>query len=214
MAADELRALLGRPPAERDGSWVLRFSEVALDTELVVVDPPVDRGPDGFDYYRLRIPRPGESGPTTTLRSVLPQCTDTGTGCVILDGDEPAFVFYYAHLWALREVGLIYDQDEVADSSVDAAREVLTTAPDASFLPPYARRVLREFLRSVGIDQPEVVHARQTSGTPARGLGFNVYPECFASAQEYEYVMQSLHWYVRHDIGVVDGRRLPGMTPL
>ena len=215
MAADELRTLLQRPLPERDGGWVVRFSEVALDTEFVVADPPVERGPDGFDYYRLRIPGPGEAGPLHTLRAALPQCTDAGTGCAILDGDEPAFVLYYAYLWALREDGLLYDPMELDNVSGDTPEgQVISTAPDAAFLPPYARKVLRDFLRSVGVDRPEVVHARQTVGRPTRGLGFNVYPDSFATAEEYERVMESLHWYVRHDIGIVDGRKLPGMTPL
>ena len=215
MAADELRTLLQRPPSERDGYWIVRFSEVVLDTEFVVADPPVDRGPDGFDYYRLRIPGSGEAGPLQTLRAALPQCTDAGTGCAILDGDDPAFVLYYAHLWALREDGLFYDPMELDDVSGDPPEgQVVTVAPDASFLPPYARTVLRGFLRSVGVDRPEVVQVRQMVGRPTRGLGFNVYPDSFATAAEYDDVMESLHWYVRHDIGVVDGRRLPGMTPL
>ena len=215
LSADELMALLQRPPAERDRAWMVRFSEVALDTGLMVADPPVNRGQDGFDYYQMRVPRPGVTGPWQTLRSILQWCTDVGTGCVILDGAEPKFVFYYAHLWALREVGMLYDPDELEEPSRDQPdREVLTVAPGASFLPAYARKVLREVLLSVGVDRPEVVLAIQTAGRPSRGLGFNVYPESFSTAEEYEDVMESLRWYVRHDVGVVDGKRLPGMTAL
>lgn len=214
-ATRALEGLLAVPDAQRDDDWRRALHAVAADAPLASQHPQLIQGPDGFGYFALQIPPAGPLAEPYTVRHVQEPCTVGGFGCVIFGRDgEPAWVFRYGEMWALRAEGRFDTRppgDDGGSVTLEASEEVLVGAPSEDVLPDWARTVLRLALAHLDVEVPLVAVVVRPGGVPQRSLVLG--PLGHVTAEERHH----LTWYLPGHLGVlfdVDGRWSEQSQPL
>lgn len=166
----------------------------------MVGDPPIIRGPDGFQHYTVTLPRDQDADVAVRpFRDVVGLCTDEGLGCVLAAEDGTQFVFWYGDLLAMRLGGTAVLGD--GGSAVGPPGQMLVAAPSEELLPSYARRVLRAHLEAAGVTRHGVLLIDQAGHDPSRSVVFDVYPEDLADPATYQQFMGNLTWFRRYGVG-------------
>jgi hypothetical protein len=183
----ELAALFEVPRAERGDAWADAFFAAVPDASLAAGDPQVIGGPDGFPYFRLRLP---DEGPFETfcVTHVLDACLENGFGIVVTAaGPQPEWVFTYGDLWSFASTGrFVVSTGET--TTLEAPRQVLVGAPSDTTLPAYARGALRRALAAQGVTDPLVFLVHAPGNDPEQAFAFRPLPD-----------PQALLWYLpRH----------------
>lgn len=202
-----LEELFRTPRDQRDAKWVADFYTAAPDASLKTVEQQLIRGPDGFPYLALYLPAPGEEFTAFCISQVMINCLEHGAGCVISPNQSaPEWVFTYGNLWSLHSYNT-FDATPAQSGqtqSVGAGRRVLIAAPSESFLPSFARTVIKSFLTNAGVKEPGVILISDASATPPESLAFSVYPEDFRSRDAFNDVMSRLkNWFLPPHYGLV-----------
>lgn len=220
---------------QRDQTWRDRFFAAIVDASMATTPQQILRGPDRFPYFVLNLPPAGEPFETFCISHILDACLDHGFGAVIQpEPDPPQWVFTYGNLWSLKEFGK-FELEQLAEegagesngvasakpppSDAGDPRPVLTGQPSASFLPPYARKAIKEFLtEKTGNAGPRVLLVNDPRNTAGQLLTFSVFAEDFASKNDFEDVMYRLTWYLPPHYGLVsiakDSELAKGFEPL
>lgn len=212
--------LFKTPREERDQGWRERFFAAIVDASMATTPKQVLRAPDGFAYFILNLPPPGQSFEPFCISHILDVCLDQGCGVVVQpDADPPEWVFTYGNLWSLKEFGKFEMEQALkpgagkfdgaaatasAPGESGSARSVLAGQPSESFLPAYARKVIKQFLaEKMANSSPRVLLVNDPHSTPAQSLVLSIFPEDFASQKDFEDLMYRLTWYLPRHYGLV-----------
>lgn len=78
--------------------------------------------------------------------------------------------------------------------------KVLIAQPSESFLPNETRKKIKEYLISIGIENPMMMLVtRKIENEMIPELAFNIYIEDYKNKDEHKYYMQRISWYLpRH----------------
>lgn len=219
---------------QRDQTWRDSFFAAIVDASMATTPEQVVRGPDGFPYFVLNLPPAGRPFESFCISHILDVCLDHGFGAVIQpEPDPPQWVFTYGNLWSLKEFGkfeLEQRQEQEAGESDGVANAkppsdagdlhaMTTSRPSASFLPPYARQAIKQFLtEKTGNVGPRVLLVSDPRNRPGQLLAFSVFAEDFTSQNDFEEVMYQLTWYLPPHYGLVsiarDSELAKGFEPL
>jgi hypothetical protein len=222
----ELFRLLAVPNANRDEAWRKDFFSAAVNASMVTDPEQVMIGPDGFPYFKLRLPEPGKEITPFCISHILDFCLENGIGVSINPHQDGAdWVFRYSDLWNLKAKGSLQviesetsdDEDlrkTVAESSGSqlevrtpkSNREVFIGAPSQELLPNFARESIKGFLKRLQIysdRSPLCFLLVDPNVKPERSLVFNFFPEDFSDVAEYHQVMHLLSWYIPSWIGLI-----------
>lgn len=91
--------------------------------------------------------------------------------------------------------------DQEARSQGD---KVLIAQPSETFLPEYARKVIRNYLKKMmGVAEPGVFLLSRPGISPAQELVFSVFRENFASQEIFQGAMGALRWFLPRHYGLV-----------
>jgi hypothetical protein len=202
-----LERLFRTPREQRDANWLAEFYAAAPDASLKVGEQQLIQGPDKFPYLALYLPAEGEEFTAFCISQILNNCLEHGVGCVIApDKSAPEWVFTYGNLWSLHSYNT-FDATPPAkgeEEPLKAGRQVLIASPSDTFLPPFARHVIKHFLNNAGILHPQVLLISDASSTPTQSLAFSVYPDDFPDSESYQGVMNRLKaWFLPPHYGLI-----------
>ena len=91
-----------------------------------------------------------------------------------------------------------------SQETLPKGNQVLIGQPSETFLPSYARKVIRIYLqRMMALPEPGVFLLSRSGVTPAQELVFSVFPENFASQEMFNGAMGALRWFLPRHYSVV-----------
>jgi hypothetical protein len=216
---DRLAELIKASPGDRDAAWFAEFLAAAPTAAFRVSAGEMIRGPDGFSYLAFVLPAKDEEFTGFSLRAVLDLCLEKGIGIAMseADGATPFAAFTYGQLWAYKMTGRFDAAPATATpdpgpqmlrpagvsgpsaapaAAGDGTGQVLVGMPSDSYFPPFARGVVREYLKMNGVPTPRVALTSDPQGKTPRALLFNLYLEDFQGEDHFKQVAQRLLWYM------------------
>ena len=185
--SQRLAELFAVPREQRDRDWRTQFWDAAWTAALVVPEPPVVVGPDGFPYARLGLPQ-APSYEANSLLNMAAALVQQGVGAALFatpDGDMTA-AEYVIPAGVLDSV-LRYDNPEgepaelaeleqgspgsATATTLPAGERFLIATPSADYLPAYSAKSLDHHLREDwGLAEPRIALLVSHSLRPSRSL--------------------------------------------
>jgi hypothetical protein len=209
---ERVQELLAKPASARDARWQQELYANIVEASFASPAQQIIRGPDGFPYFALELPPVGKAFTCFSIAHLLEQCTHSGYGIVIEPARQPpGWVFSYGELWSLRAYGQVTgDPDDEPSSepsgveTIEESRKLLVGTPSDSFLPPWARPVLRAFLeKGIGLADPSVCLVVDAALRPTRNLVFNLFFDDPPKKMPLESAMRWLRWFLPPTRGVL-----------
>jgi hypothetical protein len=206
--------LLEVPSVERDEAWEKGFVTQLPKAMVRVMAPEPREGPDGWPYLMVAS---GE-GADEPLINILGWLADKGIGLALNpENTMPDFVLSYGMVWNFRERGEFLTESKSATAgaiNIESGQEVLTGAPSAQYLPPYARSMIKQFLLEQGVMAPKVLMV--SFDKVNFDLCFSI--ESFKSPPESEHasIAEALSWFLpaHYAVSMVSEKAIPGFQSL
>jgi hypothetical protein len=206
--ADALREHLAVPEPERGAKWRHRFYDLVETARLKRTDPTIFLGPDGFPYYALELPDPGDDG-EICVADLVDLATDRGFGIAIEPvGELAAWVFTCGDLVTRRayggyefpRIGVVPHESPTFRPVLKRTERMEVVAPNESILPRYVRPLLYlYFTRTLGIDDPAVLTLVSPDQEPREQLVFRIAQDDFEDEDHFENAISGLTWFLpRH----------------
>jgi hypothetical protein len=213
-----LHAQLAVPEAERDSNWCEAFFPAAWNASIMLGEPPIVTGPDGYPYLRLAVPT-ATSFEANCLAQLAGYAIDNGAGAAFYaspDASAPAYLMSLGQLYSLMRYdswdGDPQDVDETRrgplgdvrlegaggeEIAFEASHEIMLGAPSHDFLPaPLAAAMLRHVTLGWGMTDPRVGLLIDLQLAPSRNLLLNCREGDLADAGQIETLMGTLLWYL------------------
>jgi len=233
-----LARLFAVPADRRDEEWVLRFWDAAWTAALIIPEPPVVTGPDGFPYLRLDLPPDGAGFEANSLMNVAPAMVEQGVGAALFASAEaditsPEFVIAMGVLDSIlrfdNPAGEPNELEEVrrgptgpGPTTLEAGEQILIGTPSAEYLSPPAARALHHHLsEDWGLADPRVAILVVASMRPSRSLVIGQSRSALLAAGATEAQisgwMERIGWYLPPSRGLMlmpDDWDAGSMTPL
>ncbi len=235
-----LTALLAVPRGRRDAAWTERFFDAVWNACLVVADPAVVTGRDGFPYLRLNLPPAGRFKPAA-VANLAGLCLERATGILLFsDPNDPPdaaqFTFPVGMLDSLMRfdtwLGDPLDHQDKADGadagaleqgwgrveSLRDTRRVMLGSPSVQYLPTYSARALLNHMRLAWqLADPRVRLLVDPALRPARNLVVGCKRAELPGDADWDAQCRRLLWFLppgRSVLPMPDDWRLADMTPL
>ncbi len=198
-----LNELFKIPHEQRDEVWKEKFLENVADASFICGSPQLIKGPDGFPYFQLNIPEPGKPFQCYVIKHMVNDfLLERGFGVVINPlKEQPDWVFSYGDIVNYHIKKAFYTKPEAWDLPKEEVlkekEEVLVGQPSESIIPVQTRKVIREFLESLGIHDTKLLlmNRRKPEGH-LQELVFNLTPDKFDKKEHFEAVMQGIAWFL------------------
>lgn len=197
------------PHSERDIHWQKSLLENLSQASFRCGDPQVMKGPDGFPYFQLFLPEPGQSFQCFVIEKMKDDfLLQSGFGVVLNPtSSQVDWVLSYGdvlnyHLnkefYTVRETPF---SKSSADEVIQKDEQIMIGQPAETLLPPQTRQLLSNLLKANGVTAPKVLLMMRPSkdGGVSQDLVFNITPQSFPHEALYTSVMRSIAWYLpRH----------------
>lgn len=193
MQIDEL---LNAPEESRNQKWESDFLSVFKDTKVHLAYPDPKPGPDKWPY--LMVQTSPTSYPAEPVLKVLHWLHDKGIGLVLNANKRlPDYVFTYGMIWNFKERGsFISDYTTITDNKLelDTSKQYFYGFPNNSFLPDYARKILKDFFLEQGVLAPKILLLSKDQKN---------YDLCFSMEslgnpppKEHEGILEAISWFL------------------
>ena len=234
-----LAELFAVPRDGRTGEWFDLYWQNAWTAALMVADPPVAVGPDGFAYLRLHLPQGNSGEAPTCLMNAAAGAIEQGAGAALFASPaaDMADADYVMPLGALDSLlrfgcpeGDPADLEEMAQrggtgsgaTTLAAGEQILVGTPSSDFLSaPAARALHRHLVEDWGLADPRVAILVSHALCPSRSLVIGVAPsELLARGATDAQIagwMERIRWFLTPSRGLMlmpDGWSAGEMTPL
>ena len=198
------------PHGERDENWQKSLLANIAQASFRCGDPQVIKGPDGFPYFQLFLPEPGQSFQCFVIEKMAADfLLSSGFGVVLnptihqVDWVLSAGDVLNYHLnKEFYTIGKTPFSKATANEIIPKEEQVMIGQPAESLLPAVTRQLLHTLLNRNGIAEPKVLlmMRKNKDGTDiSQDLVFNFTPQSFDSENRYKSVMRALSWYLpRH----------------
>lgn len=219
--------LLAVPREERnEENWLNQFLNDLPGASFRCGLPQVISGADGFPYFQLYVPDPGEEFQSYAIDKMIPEfLLERGFGVLINPGaGYPDWVLTYGDILNYSLNGSFFTYDSNFSTNTDAEEEVgegeeiMVGQPAETILPSVTRKLLKDFFELNGIKDPKVLLLVRKKGEEMyQDLAFNITPGDFETETHYRNMMQTITWYLpRHYslIGLNDSEVEKGFMPL
>ncbi len=235
-----LADLLAIPRGRRDAAWTGRFFDAAWNACLVVAQPAVITGSDGFPYVRLNLPPAGRFKPAA-IANLAAICLERATGIAVFATasdpvDAAQYVLPVGMLDSLTRfdtwLGDPLDRQDMA-AGMEAgpreegcgrtvvlreAHEVMLGTPSVQYLPIYSARALLNHMRHVwGIGDPRVRLLVDPALRPTRNLVVGRKRSELPADARWDILCPRMLWYLpqgRSIMPMPEIWRLEDMIPL
>lgn len=189
-----LSKLLTVKQADRDDKWVDDFLAAIADSNVSLLSPDPQQGPDGFPYLMVSTDEAVEP-----FRDIVEWCAEKGIGIAINPQSETAdYVFTYGMLWNfairgefLSEVENLNEQKEIR---LEAEQQLFAGKPSDGFWPAPARQNFKEFLVQQGILQPRAIMLSEVEGGPM-DLSFSLESLSNPPEPEWDGILEAFSWF-------------------
>lgn len=189
-------------PDKRDDEWRNQFYANVVDASFRCETPQIITGPDGFPYFSLLSPKPLKKFESFCICNLVEAASRDGFGVVInrrTDGAD--WVFSYGDLVTLRLTGGFQIPSTPSSPSqkvlTSPGEKVLLGTPSETYLPTYARAVIRRFMQqSLKVENPGVFLMVRASDPVPNQLVFSFFREDYGSDEEYFNVMRWFSWFL------------------
>ncbi len=235
-----LADLLDLPRGRRDAAWTERFFDAVWNASLVVADPAVITGRDGFPYVRLNLPPPGRFKPTA-VANLAALCLERATGIAVFSAaadppDAAQFVFPVGMLDSLMRFDTwrgdpLDHQDMAGTPAGDAMEEgwgqtvtlrethqIMLGSPSVQYLPTYSARALLNHMRGAWrVPDPRVRLMVDPNLRPTRNLVVGRKRAELPADATWDVHCSRLLWYLPKGRSIMlmpDAWDLADMTPL
>lgn len=209
-----IATLLEIPREERSESWVNQFLAALPLAAFRCGTPQLIAGPDGFPYFQLFVPAPGEEFQSYVMQEMIAGfLIERGYGVVINPGagaGQPDWVVTYGDILNYHLNGSFFTLDSLFSNSsnteeeVSQGEEIMIGQPSETILPVQTRKLLKDFFELNGIQDPKVMLMMRKNGEDlSQDLAFNITPERFESEEHYRNMMQTVTWYLPRHYSVV-----------
>ena len=204
---EAIATLLLKPKEDRDAEWVGQFLANLPLASLRCGTPQIIAGPDGFPYFQLFVPEPGEEFQSFVIDKMVPDfLLERGYGIIINPGNEqPEWILTYGDILNYYINNSFFKPESPFGNlnipeEVKEGEEITIGQPSESVLPKQTRKLLREFFELNGIESPKILLMIRKNGEEiSQDLAFNITPEFFESVDHYRNMMQTVTWYLpRH----------------
>ena len=195
-----IAALLQVSHEERDDAWRARFWENLPDASFSCGDPQVIQGPDGWNYFVLKIPESGKQFQCFVLRKLIPQfLLEQGLGVAINPTSESVdWVINYGQLLGFHQLGEFCPQPPGPEPANDE-QEMVSAASEA-LLPQVTRNAMKRYFGEWGLDGVRVaLSTKIPSGQ--RELVFVVDQALFKQQDRLHAFMEHLDWFTPPGLG-------------
>lgn len=219
-----LSAMVAVPAEGRDEDWIRNFLANLPAASFRCGTPQVIAGPDGFPYFQLFLPEPGEKFQVFVIENMISEfLVERGYGIVINPGaGQPDWVLTYGDILNYHLNGSFFTENSMFSTNkadeVIRDEKVTVGQPSAAILPAETRKLLRDFFMLNGIEDPKILLlTRQVGEELTMDLAFNITPESFETEMHYRNMMQTVTWYLPRDysiIGLSDTNRENIFMPL
>jgi hypothetical protein len=194
------------PSEQRDEAWLRTFYDNVQAASYACGNPQLFSGPDGFPYFVLKTPEPNKPFESFCIRNMKDDfLLERGFGVAINPTENSVdWVFSYGDIVNLhlnQEFATKTDTVEIKNEELLKEDEkVLIAQPSELFFPSQARKALKTFLQSIGINRPKMMMVCRTiDGQPIQELAFNIFPEDFESVDHLNYRLKQISWFLpRH----------------
>lgn len=155
----DLETLLQRPESQRDNQWEQDFLTQFATINVQLESDQAKTGPDGWPYLFVRT---GAEGSEPASR-IVQWLAGKGIGLAVNAHKMiPDYIFPYGMLWNFVETGRFLQPQSQSQSESRSGEAIykegaLAGPPSEKYLPPYARDMIREFLRAQGFTAPRVL---------------------------------------------------------
>jgi len=200
---DIIHKLLQTPKTERNAEWKQQLFANVADAAFRCVVPQMIKGPDDFPYFILFLPNAYQTFQAFTIRHMTEDfLLESGYGVVINPkGNQADWVFSYGDIVNFKINGEFYTTitaPQIEEKEmVKKDEELLIAQPPEKYLPKQARAIIRDFLKSMGIEKPQVMlMTRIINGATVPELAFNMQPKDFPTLKHFEFTMEHLSWFL------------------
>jgi hypothetical protein len=195
------------PKQDRNEKWKNEFLSNIPTASFRCGDPQVIKGPDGFPYFQLLLPKPGVSFQCFTIEKMVDAfLLEKGFGVVIEPSSgQPDWVLSYGDIlnYSLRKEFFTKDSlfsTKRDDEEIKENEPMMMGQPSEKVLPECLRKLLRIYFQKNEIISAKILlMARHVGESVSQDLVFNLTPDKFESESRYNQVMQGVRWYLpRH----------------
>lgn len=198
--------LLKIASTDRSDQWYEQFYATVVDASFRSEIPQIIMGPDGFPYFSLLSPEPLKAFESFCICILVETATEQGFGITInRRADGVDWAFSYGDLLTLRLTGSLkvpieYPSEPSKKIRTEKEEVAWIGAPSESYLPLYARTVIRGFMQQVlGVKEPRVFLMHRALDSRPMQLVFSVFPEQYKTEKNYFNVLNGLSWFLpRH----------------
>ena len=194
--------------SNRDDSWVQTFLENIVEAKFQKKDLQAIEGPDGFSYFNLQLSKSKNKAEYFVIKDIIPSLLKDGIGITInANKDSSEWVFTYGDIIDFYLNGKFYSNvikapfggDSVVDLTIGTNRFRIGT-PSESYLPMEARKAIKIFLESFGINS-KIALLLWVDDSNKLTLAFNIVPTMFNNISDelFKSFLSHLSWYLpRH----------------
>lgn len=207
--------LISIPVEERDSDWEMLLLREFPKQKVAILHPDPKAGPDGWPYLHVSTSSPEAEEPADR---VLDWLSTRGIGLVLNpDKEAPDFVLTYGMIWNYRLRGALMSQAAERKSGefrLQPGSQVLTGTPSESYLPKFARAVIKQFFLDQGVYAPKILLVSEDQ------KNFDL---CFSSeslgqppTQEHMGIAEAISWFLpaHYSVAIVSEKVIAGFEPL
>lgn len=198
----QIAALLQIETGERNEEWHENFHHYIITAAFASGSPQVIEGPDGMPYFQLQFPESKKPFNPFSLLHIKDHVLQRGFGVVLREADgQVVWSLPHGAMVNLHLNGELFthaDRPDLSEHEVLKEKtEVFYGQPSEEHLPAVTREVLKDFLQTQGIAEPQVaLMMRERPEGPTLELVFNIHAEEFESEEHFEALMKMVQWFL------------------
>jgi hypothetical protein len=213
----------------RDERWERAFLKALPEAKAHVLHAEPREGPDHWPYLLVST----DEGADDPLINVLRWLSDRGIGLVVNPHKpSPDYVLSYGMIWNLRERGeFLTDVADVGDGhkvpagprglgassqrfDIKHGQELFVGPPSESYLPKYARGVIKQFFADQGVYAPKVLMV--SSDQKNFDLCFSIESLKSPPTHEHKGIAEAISWFLpaHYSVGLVSEKVVTGFQVL
>jgi len=199
---------------KRDEAWEAQFLKLFAQTRVSILEESAKVGPDGWPYLFVEI---SDSADEPVPR-VIEWLSSRGIGLAVnAQKGTPDYVFTYGMIWNFRERGAFLMPAEAREGGVFQLKpgsQVLVAQPSESYLPAYARAVLKQFLADQGLFSARI--AMLSVDQKNYDLCFSLESLGEPPQQEHKGIAEALSWFLpaHYSVALISEKAVSGFSPL
>lgn len=210
--------LVGIAHDHRDSEWEAQFLREFPKEHVSVVMPEPQRGPDGWPYLYVSTNEGVKSDESEPVVDVITWLSTRGLGLVVNPQKGiPDFVFTYGMLWNFQERRQFLSpagEIKTGEFLLKPQSKVLTGPPSESYLPQYARVIIKQFLADQGVFTPKVLLISEDK--KQYDLCFSIESLGAPESHEHMGIAEAISWFLpaHYSVALVSEKTVDGFAPL